>query len=112
MDVPGQRGDQRDADAVRKGKSTPDVEQVFAALDSLERFFSKRGGLRSGRAVDYVLALRRIVAATDFVGGGDAGSLGTERIEGWEPIGPGILPGGAADELGHEGVTRSGARLW
>ena len=126
MDVPDQCGEQREPAAARKTEPAPDVKQVFAALDLLERFFRDRGSGWACRAVDCVVALRRMATAVSpeaeplladtskatLAGEVEAGNLKPERGEGLGPTDPGICLSGAADQPDHEGDTAGGVRAW
>ena len=111
MGEPDERGGQGGpADpAAERSEAEATLEQVFAALDLLERYFNQRHGY-CGRAVDFVLALR-LMASWSSLGSGtipaDASNPFFEgRIDpghpGREPIDPRICPGQVGEKPGRE----------
>jgi len=99
----------QEGDPVAANEAETTLEQVFAALDVLERYFKQRTG-HCDRAVDLVLGLRSMASGFSpgsgtippdassplFEGGIDSGDPGLE------PIDPGICPGQVGEEPGRE----------
>ena len=104
-------------DPVAANEAETTLEQVFAALDLLERYFKQRTG-RCDRAVDIVLGLRSMASGFSLGSGtipADASNPFFEgRIDpghpGREPIDPRICPGQVGEEPGREADAGRGIR--